>query len=602
MASSNLRFIRQLTAATACLAVTFLACAATQAFAFNVYKVGSGIGCQYSDIQAAVDAAAANPGEDFVWIASNKTYANEHVVVTGQDVIIEGGFTDCTQNEPTGQTLIQGTSGHSVFEIEGSSNVELGYLEIVGGQPNDQGGGVYFGGDGGLNLVSTWVHSNQANYGGGVAMNPSGSATLYLYSSTISVNTAFNDGGGIQLMGSSTLYSDSGSYITGNAAPNGYGGGIKLQSPANVYVSSSVNNNTASYGGGIASFGGSNGGASVYLYSTDATNRVALYHNTATQLGGGVYLSSSSFGQAGLCAQDFSLDANIAIAGSAVFADQTGGVGSTVYLNDFSCTPPSPPVPAVACATGTLCNEIADNISQDSGGNPTSGAAIDIASGGQMVARRFAARRNIGSSVIYVNTQVAGHSSTNLLSTEVHECLMADNVTTRPLIEAYGGADNTQLVVDTCTLANNTVDTGTVPAYTIAADVNYAVLTNSIVYDLGALVVKFGGAAGDLTAQYDLVNNSSTMPADALGVLKGPPSFVDVTNQDYHLVRTSLGVDYAPALADYDLDGNPRPIDLADVPNVFGPTDLGAYEIQTQLAPQPCSAADTIFCDGFDGF
>jgi hypothetical protein len=42
-----------------------------------------------------------------------------------------------------------------------------------------------------------------------------------------------------------------------------------------------------------------------------------------------------------------------------------------------------------------------------------------------------------------------------------------------------------------------------------------------------------------------------------------------------------------------DLDGQPREVDLAAVPNEFGPRDLGAYERQTL-------AADIIFEDGFE--
>jgi hypothetical protein len=34
---------------------------------------------------------------------------------------------------------------------------------------------------------------------------------------------------------------------------------------------------------------------------------------------------------------------------------------------------------------------------------------------------------------------------------------------------------------------------------------------------------------------------------------------------------------------------------LTDVPNTFGPLDLGAYEIQLG-----CARADTVFCNGFD--
>lgn len=571
------------------------------AHAFNVYTVGGDPACGFSTIQDAIDAAAGNPGEDYVWIANDQDYSGQAVVITDQDVIVEGGFTDCTQIEPTGQTLVDGTSGHSVFEIEGTSNVELGYLEIAGASMDDShmGGGIYFGGDGSLTLVATWVHSNQTGSGGGIAMNPSldGLATLYLDASTVSVNTATVEGGGIWLGGPTTMYSDSASYITTNSAPNGAGGGIKLASPAVAYISSSVNNNSAQYGGGIAAYSTNEGNVDVNLYSTDATNRVAIYGNTATQGGGGVYIQSSRDGTAAnLCAQDFSFDANVAPIGAAIYAnvDPNGGPGSNVFLNAFSCVPPSPPAPAVPCVTGPLCNEIADNISQDGGGNITNGGIVEVSEGGTLLGYRFAARRNNGGDVIFVDTEAAGGSSSDPLSTQIHDCLIVDNTASRYDVETYGAGVNTQLIVDSCTIANNFEGF----AYSIGGGVNFAEVTNSIIYDPGANVIDFGGpGSGDLTAQYDLVNNASTVPG--LGIDQGQPSFVDEAGGDYHLQRSSLGVDYAPSAGGVDLDGNPRTIDLNDIPNVFGPLDLGAYEIQTQAAGA-CSAADTIFCNGFD--
>ena len=39
--------------------------------------------------------------------------------------------------------------------------------------------------------------------------------------------------------------------------------------------------------------------------------------------------------------------------------------------------------------------------------------------------------------------------------------------------------------------------------------------------------------------------------------------------------------------------------DLVEVPEQWGPMDVGAYEIQGQQKIT-CSGADTIFCNGFD--
>jgi hypothetical protein len=578
------------------LVTSGIACAAPAAFAFNVYTVGIGDGCQFSDIQAAVDAAAQNPGEDYIFIQGTPSmrWGEQHVVITDQDVDIVGGFAACTDNEPTPgyQATLQGESGHSVIEIEGASNVFIENLELFGASmdASHQGGGIYYGGAGTLTLDGTWVHNNETGYGGGVAMNASAPSTLVLQSSTVSANTATVEGGGIRLDGSSVLYVDSASYIAENAAPNGSGGGIKLAAPAAAYVSGTVDLNTAQYGGGIAAYSVDGLPVVVTLYASNAAQPVSIYGNTAAALGGGVYIKPSQSATAVLCAQDFSIDANSATDGAAIDADTNNGTGALVLVNQ-SCPIAASPFPAVACTTGPFCNEIADN----------TGTTIRIEQGGAIHANRFAARRNHG--VIVVSIDSSEGTSNGLISSQLHDCLLADNVETADVVDVYPAETegvpgaNTQLIIDSCTIVNNTVNAPLYDSIDVVA--NFAELTNSIVYDPGAQVIYFDGAAGDLTAQYDVVNNASTLPSGA-GITQGVPSFVDVSNQDYHLTRSSLGVDYAPAsdAIAIDLDGGPRSVDLVDMPNVYGPMDVGAYEIATQA--DRCSAADTIFCDGFE--
>jgi hypothetical protein len=77
--------------------------------------------------------------------------------------------------------------------------------------------------------------------------------------------------------------------------------------------------------------------------------------------------------------------------------------------------------------------------------------------------------------------------------------------------------------------------------------------------------------------------------------VQGDATFVDAAARDYHLAFGSPGVDFAPAAGSVDLDGHPRDVDLVEVPNAFGPRDIGAYERQFG-----CAGADTIFCNGFD--
>ena len=120
-------------------------------------------------------------------------------------------------------------------------------------------------------------------------------------------------------------------------------------------------------------------------------------------------------------------------------------------------------------------------------------------------------------------------------------------------------------------------------------------LTNSIIDEPGTLTLSTPDTI-DLTADNLVTNDGTTLPAKPSIVL-GEPQYVDLANHDYHLMPTSLGVDFAPAAGGVDLDGRARDIDLPVKPDFLGPRDLGAYEVQPS-----CGVNDTIFCNGFDSF
>lgn len=582
-----------------CLSLALAAglCLPQFARAFNVYTVGGDASCGYAFIQDAIDAAADNPGEDYIFIASNRTYSDQHLVITDDDVIIEGGFPSCDVfDNGTATTLISGTSGHSIFEIEGNSQVFLWNMELTGASmdTSHKGGAIYFGGAGGLSLMNDWIHDNTSGYGGAFAVNPTGPTSVSMLKNLIiGPNTALVQGGAIRIEGQTTLTAgwNAGEppiYIGGNRALGqgdiAAGGGIEVIGPASFNGSARIHDNTADYGAGIAVYAREGDAANVNLYSTDAGNPVLVSNNTAGLTGGGIYVKSSSQGAiASVCANDFVIDQNTARNGSAIYADEDSGHGSAVYLSSSVCQRPSG---GVACMTGVPCNEIADNISTDDGS-----ATVLMQSGGQLFADRFAARRNHGGRLVALiaDTDVAGAVLEN--------CLLADNVMTSNLLWGSGGAADTDLFVHSCTLTHNQLGSADPVIY---ADVHRLEVTDSIIDQLPNTSLAFTGPSDQLFTQYVLTNNTDSFVGGP-GILAGAPLFVDAANADYHLQRSSPGVDEAPAIDNrLDLDGNPRTTDLLDIVNDFGPTDLGAYEIQTQLPPPSCAVADTIFCNGFD--
>jgi hypothetical protein len=568
------------------------------AFAFNVYSVGGDGACGFAFIQDALDAAAASPGVDYVFIAANRTYDQQHLVVTGDDVDIVGGFPDCTQlGDPGGaQTTIGGTSGHSVLEIEGASHVYLSNLVLTGAvmDGSHHGGGIYFGGAGALTVRYSWIFANQAGYGGGIAVNPSGPTTFDLLASTVSGNTALDTGGGIEIEGPTTLSAmpigGDTNYIAQNAAQGdlGDGGGLKVIGPATATLASTVVDlNTAAFGGGISAVATGAGPSAITLYTANPVIPVTLYGNTARQDGGGIFLVSNGSRPARLCAFDFAIDANSAIYGGAIMAATDGsGNGSLAFLNSDGCDRPAD---AVACSPGAACNEINDNLSDP---DMPSGA-IHVGSAGTLSASRLAMRRNQGDALVRFDADAEPSNGGDYV--HLHECLLVDNLLADGVLFAEGGAAGTQVILDACTVADNPMGTS---AWVITADTNFAEVTNSIVYEPGH-ESHFFGPPDDLTARYVLTNDDQTFDGHE-GIVNDSPRFVDESNGDFHQERDSRGVDFAPAIDGVDLDGNPRTLDLIDVPDQWGPTDVGAYEIQAQ-GTAGCAATDTIFCNGFEG-
>ncbi|HKE49740.1 MAG TPA: hypothetical protein VKB52_16870 [Rhodanobacteraceae bacterium] len=576
--------------ALAIVAATLVGTASAAPDGFIVYKVGAAAECTFHTIQEAVDAAAAHPGVDLVWIAMDQDYTDQHVVVADQDVDIQGGFTDCFDNDNgPEQTKLVGTSGHSVLEIEGTSNVFVQNLEITGAVMDEDhsGGGIYFGGQGSLTLQTSWVHLNQAGYGGGIDVSPSGQTTVTLTGSVVSANTALVSGGGIRIEGDTTLnveHANDGvqfDFVTNNHALGhnniGFGGGIEVLGPAVANVAAVVAQNDAQYGGGIAALAGEHGGARVNLYAVNPGSPAAIYENAASGTGGGVFLKPyADMGtNATLCAQNFDIHSNTASNGGAIYADLDGDKGSGVLFNGACDGPPQ----GVACAAGVPCNTIHDNTTVD-------GSTILVQSKGFFAGDRFEMRHNGANSVI-------GELTDAPTLVTISNCLLADNTVSGSLIEGGtpGGLDiASALYLDSCTMAGNAIGAAEV----VRTTVSIFGLSNSIVDQPGKVTVD-APIVAPFQIAYVLSNDVSTLPPID-GVAMGEPTFVDAANGDYRLQPTSLGVDFAPVgTTPFDLDGLPRAVDLGAAGNLWGPMDLGAYEIQGGTVVD-----DTIFGDGFD--
>ena len=593
-----------------------------------VGNTATDVQCTDNDIQSAIDNSVC---PTTIVITRENIYTNQALTVSNKSltftavgdgvpcgidpatIFCDPSASSCTNPPPTQPvvTITGGQPGKSVLAITGHSNVTLQYLEITGGNigSTQRGGGIFFGdaGSGGygtLTLDTVTVDHNTAGYGGGISFSPAGDGTsntlsslTLLHNTLILENTAVNDGGGIRIEGNGaegSLFALQPQILIGyNGALNGYGGGIVVSIGGYVDVGSPGYNgspvlqyNDAYAGGGaIAAFDGS----SVRAFTTDAQNPVQISNNSTAGLGGAVYLKGAHNDYLGdqprACLFNYRIDSNIGANGAAIYADIDPPNGYSVAdLNppDDCGRGPVSDEGAVACAVP--CNRMYGNTAENGASQPTGGAVVGVASSYFRV-NKLDLRGSVAGDLI----EQVGASTVTLNS-----CLLADNHTEHELIGA------THLSIDNCTMANNTIDNGYVLFVPVdGSGMGFLSLANSIIDQPANRTLDYQANQSYLKASYLLLSDIASFPVVSTTILAAQPMFVDAANGDYHLQVSSWGVDFAPAEtggATDDLDGKPRNVDLQQVPNLYGPHDLGAYE-----RPFVC-AADTVFCDGFDGY
>jgi predicted outer membrane repeat protein len=610
-------------AALASFACAFSVPAAHATAYFMVGAGGTQAGCGYATIQQAVDAEAAYHGnDDRIYITRTQTYTAQAITVGAQGVRIIGGVDDCNHYEPSGVTVVSGAGGaaSSVFTIRGAANVTFSNLDITDGDDGSAGagGGIDYQGSGTLAIDHTNVEGNRAGYGGGINVNGTGGPALLVIGreTLITNNIAGTSGGGIRVEGNARLRMLlPQAFVAFNDASNGFGGGIEIVGPAQAEIASPgyrlvdylpvIYENTAHYGGGISINGGagSEQNAGVRLFTTDARTPVRIAGNRASHTGGGVYLQSkdgTDGGAAQLCGVDYRIDQNAAPEGSAIYADENyavigGYAGSDVSLYRGAiigtpsqyCVGEAPGPLGMAICTSADCNRIDGNVAQDISGQPTAGSAILVQTASSFIADRIRIDANHGAHVLRA---VGGGETYDFAGAFLDNCLVDGNQNSSDLV--LGESSYSYMSFKNCTFAYNQISSGVV-----LRSGDTLTLQNSIVAQGSATTVAFSGGDPDELSIDSVLSMEVGSLASGDHVIQADPSFVDPGNGDFHLLPTSLAIDYAAPVTgdDRDLDNRPRDQDMPNAPNRNGVRDLGAYERQLRY----CGASDSIFCDGF---
>jgi hypothetical protein len=572
-----------------------------------VYAVGAEPGCTHATIQAAIDAAEASPGEDFIRIPHSRTWSNSALVIdTSQRLALEGFWSDCNTIDGSTRSVIDGAGGPRapVLEIRGGSGsvISLNALTIRGGDAwnvslgnlSGDGGGIRYDGSGVLHISDSGISNNEAARGGGIFANGSvESARLVIGANvTVAANVAQSDGGGVFVNGMQFSMEEPNSIIAFNQAlglfgTTGYGGGLVLRSPAGraglAYVSSggvgslgAIHGNEAKRGGGVAVSAGSESKAyaTLYFYSTQPDQPSAIRGNFASEKGGAIYLwpnrNLQYSGSTSAILRHVELTDNAAPDGAALFLDNSsitvGTEGAAVYMGpQWNIGPVMPPV-ALPCPIAAACVRILGNSAVDAANMATDGALI--------VATDESFLR--ASSVLIADNHTGRILAGDSEDVDVLDSLIVDNHVRRELID-----------MDSVTLVESTVAGNSIVGEHLLRS-SGATISGSILWQPGKVTRSAGGSAPTV---------SSVIASEVASIGGGPnaivasPRFVDPDQadfrlRDYGLRAASPGIDLLLPVTGDDRDalGLPRDRRIDAVPRLAGHVrDVGALERQALL-------------------
>lgn len=570
----------------------------------DTYIVGTGSGCTHNSIQGAIASAESNPANDTIRITRSLAYTAQALVISTSQVLdITGGFANCAQAAGDGnQTLVSGAGGSTepVFRITANTGgiVNVRYLKITGGDEDGEGygGGIYFRGNGILELNDSLITANTAGYGGGIyAQGTAINAELIIGSNVqITSNTARYSGGGVYVEGLEMTMVAPGSYMAFNHAPGvfntqtnrydgGYAGGLMVLSgslPAYAYVGSSsvgtlgpIYGNDARYGGGVAVVSYESD-AELRLFTTDPASPVRIKSNSAVVAGGGIYETrNSSLGLAMVRLWYANIEFNLAPHGGAVYMENS----SYLYFNR-DAVPPG----AVPCPLDRPCGEISDNYAEDNSLSAT-GGVIEVKRAGSPIFNRMSITRNKGKNVFRGDANGEEFSTVGM---ETHHVLIARNVVSEQLIATIDeGDDSGYFDLHDTTISGNIIGALSVLriSNTCSDPTVCGTLYRTIIWQPGKTTLEFTGGY-PFSYLSDIVSEVGSLTGSGPYAIVQDPRFVDPDRGDFSLRAASPAIDKAQSVANDPLDlfSRPRDIDLFGVDNVgMGLRDIGAIERQS---------------------
>lgn len=583
------------------LAAAFLTLPA-QSADFTFYVGGTGRTCDFTTIQAAIDAASADPADTTtIRLANDQTYTAQQLDIVGKNLRLVGGMTTCgAELDPTARTTLSGAGGarRSIINLRGSTRlVRFERLVLRDGDElldNQSYGGaldVTEGPHANIQIANTQITGNSAGYGGAISLRWSDpdqqhrSLLTLLDNVAISSNRGSFGGGGIYCRngwvsikggGSSVYQNTAGGSVEGGSPPSGgaYGGGLLLdQCAARIsawgFVPAVWMNTATGPGGGIAAL---NRRSSVEIGNRNPLSPTRIAANHSDRFGGALTIEQG----AQVYAYDAVIEENDASQGGGAVALYTDAVGIT---SRFLATSKFTEVPVrSACSSAVECNVIRGNTAFDDG-SARHGAAFRISTDDGASEVVLEGSRVTGNHGLTLVKRVAGDTGSGIFN--ANGVLIDHNQVASHLFDL--GESYSPATILASTFADNTVGSAVFRLNGYYTNAPFS-LKRSLVHQPGVPLLSVStGAVTPGRVQYVIANDLTGVPNEtgAGGLplnLVGAASFVDAATGNYFLAADAEGVDYAPPESiDLTRDGGARNIDTAAAGR-FGSQDLGAFE------------------------
>jgi hypothetical protein len=556
----------------------------------TTYAVGTGPGCTHATLQAAIDAAVADPTigpRHYIHLTTGTIAVPNGLRLHNAlaDISITGGHASCTGVQgATSRTVLDASGGAdgSVLDIRyfgtaEARNIFLGRLDITGGTgetgigASSEGAGLELRGNLQVYLEQgSAVRDNRAFRAAGILMQGGpGQVTLYMFNQArIGGNIADNDGGGIWCTGMGRVVMQGASVDFNQAGRDG--GGIWLGDRCSLRVAPGeglniFSNNTA---GGPTQLG--RGGALFYQSGSaaagpdvdvqgSAISPVFMVGNSANgpaaenAIGGALYLEGNGANQRSVQLRDVVLANNSATA--------TGSAIAVVRAIDLSISGS----PARCDGLFGLCSAISGGI----------GSAIRINDAESTIPGQ-APRVRISRTRFTGNTGAALIESATLYNANAELVVDSSVFDGNDVDGIVFAADSFDLTYST--IFGNTNGQFVAGLYASAGQTNIVNLSGSLIWQPGVPVFVSSGAGIEAAT-----HNGCLLAHDATGISN--PGAVRTANPllDAAFVpaATSPALDVCNvffAMPAQDAYGTPRPTDQPGVPNALGSHDLGAIE------------------------